>query len=409
MAAINPFRALRYDSGRIPDLSAVIAPPYDVINDEEQERLYRASPYNIVRLTLGKQSPSDTLTDNRYTRAQREFQAWRRQGILTEDAVAALYLLEHAFDDAGHHRSRLGFIALLQLDEAAQRGVYRHEATLAAPKEDRTRLLERVPANLDPIFCVYPDERGTIQTLLRELAKQGSLLMRAVIHGNEVRGWAITDPAALQTITRHLAGITVLIADGHHRFEVAMANRQRYGALMSYFVSMEDPSLVVRPIHRIMLSETSISLEALRSVCIVEPCAEVESVLRWLEGKGEGRFGFYDGRAFYQIAVSPERLAQWLMAPTVPLPLALLDVSLLHGLILPGMGINGSAVRYTGEMQEALETVTRGGGSAAFLLRGIPLPQVYALAAQGLTLPPKSTFFYPKVPSGLTINPLLST
>ena len=413
MVAIRPFRALRYNPELIDDLSRVIAPPYDVIGPEEQAQLYETSPYNIVRLILGKQHPTDTPQDNRYTRAQQDFGVWLSQKVLRPDPAPALYLVEQTFADAGQPRSRLGFIALLELSSSMDRAVYRHEATLAAPKADRTKLLEAVPVNLEPIFCVYPDQGGAVQASLRGLAAAAEPTVQAKFKGDSIRLWAVTEPRTVQDVTRALTSVAVLIADGHHRFEVAYANRDRYGALMAYFVSMEEPSLVVRPIHRVVRHQATTNLETLRDVCLVDRASDLASVTRWLqEGAEQGRFGYSDGRALYQVTVQPDRLARWLMAPSVPLPLATLDVSLLHGLILPSLGYAAGeaggegAIRYTADASEALRDAGRGGGQSAWLLREIPLPQVYALAANGLALPPKSTYFYPKVPSGLTLNPL---
>ena len=402
MVAIRPFRALRYNPELAPDLSQVIAPPYDVIGSQEQERLYQASPYNVIRLILGNASAADTEQDNRYTRAQRDFAAWRESRVLREDAAPALYLIRHAYADRGQPRSRLGFIALLNVDESTPRAVYRHEHTLAAPKADRTKLLEAVPASLEPIFCVYPDEQGATQAALEALARQQPPTATGAINGEAVELWAITTPSHIEAIVRTLASTAVLIADGHHRFEVAYASRERYGAVMTYFVSMADPGLVLRPIHRTVAAPAA-DLPILRELCELAPSRDEAALSRWLEqGEGQGRFGYYDGTTLHEVTVRAEQLARWLMAPPVPLPLAALEVSLLHSLILPRAG--GGEVRYTADVAHAIRSVDDGDARSAWLLRGIPLPQVYALAAQGLTMPPKSTYFYPKVPSGLTIH-----
>ena len=407
MVAIRPFRALRYNPETEPDLSRVIAPPYDVISSQEQEQLYQASPHNVVRLILGKEHPTDTDQDNRYTRARRDFAAWRECHVLRKDVAPALYLLRHTFSDGDEARSRLGFIALLGLDEATPRAVYRHEATLAAPKVDRTKLLNAIPASLEPIFCVYPDAQGAIQTILQEIVAQVQPTVRAEIHGEALELWAITEPGLIEQITRQFASVAVLIADGHHRFEVAFAHRARFGAVMSYFVSMADPGLLLRPIHRIITERTE-HLQALRELCALERSPDVAALSRWLQqGDGQGRFGYSDGDALHEVTVRPERLARWLMGPSGPLPLAGLDVSLLHSVILPHLGLDvasTSSLRYTADAAQAIQAVAGRQGRSAWLLRGIPLSQVYALAAQGLTLPPKSTYFYPKVPSGLAIN-----
>jgi uncharacterized protein (DUF1015 family) len=404
MVAVRPFCALRYNPERVSDLSAVIAPPYDAIDPDEQDELYAASPYNIVRLILGRQGPDDTPEDNRYTRAERDFHAWCDRQILRADPQPAFYLVEHAFEHEGCACARLGFLALLELTDAMERAIYRHEETLAAPKADRTRLLEALPANLCPIFCVYPDAGGAIQAILQGVARRAPPTVQASFRGEPIRAWVVTGSDLIQEVTSRLASVAVLIADGHHRFEVAYANRSRYGTLMAYFVSMEDPALMVRPIHRVVQQDGHPDPRALGRV---ERADDLASVMRWLnEGCEAGRFGWYDGQALYRLTLDPERLARWLRAPPVPPPLAALDVSLLHELILPSLQLMGAGVQYTADAPHALEAVDRGQGSSAWLLRGIPLQHVYALASQGFTLPPKSTYFYPKVPSGLTIHRL---
>ena len=424
MPLLSPFRALRYPLDRIDDLSCVIAPPYDVISPQQQERLYAASPHNVVRLILGKQAATDTDADNRYTRARRDFDAWQQAGILQRDATPAFYLIEHTFrdksqwsdrgdtpsDPAGGEgvegpRTRLGFIALLQFSDPIERAVYRHEATLAAPKVDRTKLLEAIPASLEPIFCIYPDAGRVIQATLERLSAAAPIA-EATMGDERVRMWAITVPAELEAIRARLATVAVLIADGHHRFEVAYAHRHRYPALMAYFVSMDDPGLMIRPIHRLVRLKDATVLGALHRVCETEPAGDLASLARWLNNGASAntgaRFGFYDGRGLYRAVVAQEPLVRWLMSPPVPLPVAQLDVSVLHGLVLPQLEV--SQVTYHADIQEALQAVARGEAHGAWLLKGIPLAQVYALASQGFTLPPKSTYFYPKVPSGLTMH-----
>lgn len=420
MPAIRPFRALRYHPGLVGELSAVIAPPYDVISPEEQEQLYQRSAHNVIRLILGRQSPQDTETDNRYTRARREFDAWRSAGVLRRDAAPALYLVEQAFSDAGRSAKRLGFIALLELSDGVQAQVHRHEDTLSAPKEDRTKLLRAVPASLEPIFCVYPDQGGWIQSRLTQAAGQQAPDAQAVFQGDTVKLWALKDPALIGQVAAQLASSAVLIADGHHRFEVAYAERARHDTLMAYFASMEDPGLVVRPIHRLIRCER-LALERLNPLCRFAPAQDAAALQRWLrqpqasaataagQGTGEalGRFGLYDGNGLHQVTLQAEPLARWLQAPAVPAPLAALDVSLLHHVLLPALGIeraHGPDVWFTAETEQAIRAVDQGQAALAWFLRAIPLEQVYGLASQGLRLAPKSTYFFPKVPSGLVMN-----
>jgi len=408
MPAIRPFRGLRYNPARIPDLSDVLAPPYDVIDAAEQERLHRASAYNIVRLILGTSRSTDTPQHSWHARAARDFTAWRAGEILRSDPTPAIYLIEHHFEHAGDACRRLGFIALLELQPDIQRMVYRHEATLDAPKQDRTRLLEAIPANLSPIFCIYPDPRAATQQVLDGLTASPPTVT-AAIHSERLRVWVVTEPRTIQAIAQALATVAVLIADGHHRFEVAYAKRNRYPVLMSYFVSMEDPGLVVLPIHRFI--RQPLSMERLRRFCTINPVRFRDLVLlsQWLEApEGQGRFGMWDSDQLYKVALQPEPLARWLMAPSVPRSIATLDVSLLHQLLLPQLYDAAPPIDYTADASTALPKLNRKADGSLWLLRPIPLSQVYALAAQGLTLPPKSTYFYPKVPSGIVLNPLAS-
>lgn len=404
MVAVRPFKALRYAIKPSSDLSAVIAPPYDVIDAEEQESLYARSPENVIRLILGKQYPADTETDNRYTRTRNDFDAWRKKGVLKRDAEPALYVIQHAFTVGGAAAVRIGFIALMELNDQTPKQVFKHEMTLSAPKADRTKLLEAVPANLEPIFCVFPDKQKAVQSLLEKITA-GTPTATASLKGDSVRLWVVTQPEIIKPIVDHLNAVSVLIADGHHRFEVGFANRARYAALMTYFVSMADPALVVHPIHRLVNTPKPVDFETLRSICAVKEASGVEESLKWLNSaKSPGCFCCYTGGKTYEVEISRQALKQWLEAPTVAKPAAGLDVSLLHGFILPRLGVNGSGVTYNAEAAKVVRAASQQANGSAWLLRGIPLSQVYDLAEQGITLSPKSTYFYPKVPSGLVIN-----
>ncbi len=433
MVAIAPFRALRYNLEAIGgDLGRVIAPPYDVISPQLQDQLYDVSPYNIVRLIYGRQSPADTPTENRYTRAQHTFEQWRKTRVLVQDDAPAIYVYEHAFHWEGVRVRRLGFMAVLQLDDATPTQVFRHEATFDAPKTDRLRLLEAVQANLSPVFCIVPDPTHTLRTMVAAWSQQHQPVAVANIppyvegrppsgqagtsDGYTMRLWAITAPDLVRHLAEGLAPVSALIADGHHRFEVAFANRHRFGGVMTYFAWLDDPTLIIRPIHRVVrLSPEARApcLSRLEAVCTLAPVLSLDEVMRWLDGERKpGRFGFYASGRLYQASLRDEALAQWLLYPSVPLSLAGLDVAMLHRLVLPqvdgtlsSMSSADEFLRYTPASAEAMALVDHGVGDCAWLLRSIPITQVFALAAQGVTLPQKSTYFYPKVLSGLCINP----
>jgi len=315
MVAIAPFRALRYNPNLVRSLSLVVAPPYDVISPEEQNRLYDASPFNVVRLIYGKQDPADSPTDNRYTRAKQAFDHWCNTRVLVRDETPAIYLYEHTFHWQGTPRRRLGFVALLEFAGSVPDQVFCHEATFEEPKRDRARLLDAVRANLSPIFCLYRDPNSTIHAFLKQLSQNRSPL--ATVHlpappfwggpkedmtakragrDEEVRMWSITDPDLIRELQHAVEPVSVLVADGHHRFEVALSRRHLCQAVMSYFSWLEDPAVMALPIHRVV----QVTQEAkaawpsrLQALCTLTPVASLDSLIQWLvKTEGHGQFGY---------------------------------------------------------------------------------------------------------------------
>jgi len=411
MVALAPFRALRYNGRLVGDLSAVVAPPYDVISPRQQDQLYQRSPYNVVRLILGKDSPADSPSDNRYTRAKQTFEEWRAKGILVRDEVPTLSLCAHTFRWEDRIHRRLGVLALLEFEGSVPDGVLVHEQTFEAPKQDRAQLTEAVQAQLSPIFCVAPDPDRRTASFVERLMRAQPPEAAAHLDDEEVRLWVVSDPEAIRSLQQQTAPHRALIADGHHRFAVALSTRHLCGGVLTYLSWANDPGLLVHPIHRVVRLPAG-ALERwrsqLRTLCALTPASSLEPLVRWLASSAEqGRFGYYESGRWYQAQVQESVLMPWLMRPSVPLALAGLDVSLLHHLVLPALLRDGTpaSIRYTPQPAEAAALVEQGEGDCVFLVRPIPLEQVLALAAQGFTLPHKTTYFSPKVLSGLVINP----
>lgn len=405
MVAIHPFRALRYVPDAVGDLSKVLAPPYDVIRPEMQAQLYEASPYNVVRLILAQDEATDNEADNRYTRAARDYNTWLKEGILRRDPVASFTVIEHAFKSDEKNERRLGFLGLLSLEAETNKKVIRHEATMAKPKADRQRLLDAVPANLSPIFCVYPDAKREAQGLLEAFVRAHPETAKVNVSEDDIRIWIVNDSTLISKLQEILAEGTLLIADGHHRYEVARANRDRSHAVMTYLVSMQDPGLKVRPIHRLVHPSASLNLKELEVLCGITIVDERRALEAWLEEGNGARFGCYAQGKLYKVAVLPKQMARWRLFPPVARPLAELDVSLLHHLIFPAMKIDADQITYVADTMRALAAVDAKQADSAWLLRGIPMEQVQAVASHGVTLEAKSTFFYPKVLSGIAFNP----
>ena len=406
MGILRPFRALRYDPQRAGDLSRVLAPPYDVIGPAAQDALHAASPYNVVRLILGRTQPGDTDADNVYTRARRTFDAWWQDGILRRDDTPAFYLVEHSSSWEGRTYRRLGVLGLLDLEEAGRGGVLRHEHTLAGPRADRTRLLEALPANLSPIFCIAPDPGGRLQTLVQEAVRADGPATTAAIGEETVRVWLLADAARIRDLQAAAEG-AFLIADGHHRFEVAWSHRDRYTAVMTYLVSMQDPGLLMRAIHRVITAGSAPSWDTLAGVCTRRGMRTLEDLRAWLAEPTDvpGRFGYAGPDGLWAVTLTDGGLATWMAQSTLAAGVARLDVSILHGFLLRLQGLPPEALAYSANAAGAAESVRAGQAAGAWLLRPLAVTTVYQLAAEGVTLPPKSTFFFPKVPSGLAFNP----
>ena len=413
MVAIAPFRALRYNLDLIGEFDRVLAPPYDVISADEQARLYAASPYNVIRLIYGKASSADTPSDNRYTRARQTLDEWRAGRILQRDTTPAIYLYEHAFPWQGRTLRRLGFVALLQFNGSGADGVLRHEATLEQPKADRAKLLEAVRANLSPIFCVYDEPTGALFALLERARDDQSPLASGGVGEEQVRIWAVAQPDLIRELQRLLASRSILIADGHHRFEVALSKRAWCSGVMSYFSWLGDPAVLMRPIHRVVQLEPDARHTwpaHLQQVCSLTPTASLEQLTAWLSAaEGPGRFGYYEAGRWYQARVTDAPLTRWLLHPTVPTSVARLDVTILHELILTGfvgtITSTDQSIRYTPEPLHAAAMVDGRVGDCAWLLRPLVLGEVFTIASQGFLMPQKSTYFCPKLLSGLFINP----
>ncbi|HEY8490635.1 MAG TPA: DUF1015 domain-containing protein, partial [Dehalococcoidia bacterium] len=265
MADVRPFRGLRYDARRAGPLDRLIAPPYDVISPEQQDRLHEASPYNVIRIELGRDLPDDTPERNRYTRAADALRQWREAGVLAQDANPACYLYEQEFRYHGHAYRRRALFARVRL-EPWEAGVIRpHEHTLAPAREDRLRLLRAVRCNVSPVYGLYRGGRRDLQAVLDGAAAGPPAADATDVLGLRHRLWLLTDPAALEAAAAALAGATIYIADGHHRYETALAYRdERRAAAPSWtgeepenFVLMgltaaDDPGLLVLPIHRLV-------------------------------------------------------------------------------------------------------------------------------------------------------------
>ena len=439
MAHIEPFRALRYNPARV-DLTKVVTQPYDKITPEMQSRYYDASPHNLVRIILGKPQPTDHLEENIYTRAASSFQEWRRQGILLQDGQQSLYQYIQRFQPpgGGAELERRSFIALGKIEDYAASIVHRHEQTLAKPKADRLQLLRATRAHFGQLFMLYSDTAVDIDNAL---SADSSTDMEICIEVRDEYGVLhqvrrVSDPGLIEFVRGKMRDHKLIIADGHHRYETAMNYRNErramaapasasselapYELVMMTFINMESPGLVILPTHRVVHGLESFSPDALRdrarsyfSVEEVDPSIDATragGILRAAGKAGTAMLGVTADRAF--LFDTPRALAANLLQG-LSLRQQGLDVVQLHKCLLEGvLGISEEAIReqrnigYVRDAAEALARVREGGANVAFLMNPARMKQVRDIAFAGEVLPQKSTDFYPKLLSGLTIYAL---
>ena len=396
MAVVKPFRAARYDPAHVGDLRAVVAPPYDVISAAQQDALYARSPWNVVRLILPRES-------ERAEAAAATLRAWMASGVLAVDAEPGLYFYSQEFSlrDGSRHR-RDGVLCRLGLEEFSTGVVRPHERTFPGPKRDQLALLRATGAYLSPIFGLYArsgerlrDVAGITGAPLVEVAEE---------HGEAHRLWRVTDPAAVTRVTSMLAPETIFIADGHHRYETGLAYRRERGAagpdsILAFLSNMEEEGLVVRPTHRL-----------LRVPLRLEPAA-LEARLREdfaVEALGTGA-ARPDGALDVvlpdrRLRLRPREAARARLTGLPP-SVRVLDVAVLQGAILePILQAEPGQLEFTHDDDEAFEAVASGRSTAAFLLNPPSVAAVRAVCLAGELMPEKSTYFYPKLASGLVFD-----
>lgn len=432
MAQIIPFRALRYNPRQVPDLARVVTPPYDVIAPQAQEAYHARHPQNVVRLVLARETPPDADGRDRYDRAARAYREWQAGGILVRDPAAALYLYEQTFAlGAGPRLCRRGVLAGVRLEEYEAGVVLPHERTFAHHRDDRLRLMRACPANLEAILAFYAGPADPVGRLWERHASPPPTATCTDEAGTVHRLWAVTDGEGVAGFQGLLAGQPVFIADGHHRYETALAFRnERRGAgegggasdyVLAHLVHAEDPGLVVLPTHRILRAGPVQAGGALRRRLAARfDLTELPRDPRESPGELGGPLGALeraaaDRPAFLLAAEGALLLLALREDPAAPGPSEAADrlhVAILHRLLIEeilglatGPGTD-DRIGYTRDPVEALEAARTGAAWGALLLTAPRVAEVQAVALAGGRMPQKSTYFFPKVLSGLVIRPL---
>lgn len=414
MARIFPFQPWRYSESAGP-IDHLVTQPYDKISPTMQARYLSLSPYNLVRIILGERFPTDTQTDNVYTRAAAHLKDWMASGVLRQEAEPSLYVYFQDFTvpDTGEKLTRKGFIGLGALEDYDARVVHRHEQTLSGPKKDRAELLNHTRAHFGQIFMLYPDRESAIDAIFDEVAAARTADVTITDdYGEANQIWRVSDSAIIQRIQSLIADRKLLIADGHHRYETALAfskaNPDLPGAdkVMMTFVNMYNPGLRILASHRVLhhleLFDGAAVLKKLAARFHVQPLADIAALrAAWNEPHSDRiRLGFI---------LRGDSTVHLLEAPRDNR----LDVKVLHETILRDtLGITDEAVReekylhYLRGANVAADAVWKGAAQAAFLMEPPTVDQVADISFGGGVMPQKSTDFYPKMLSGLTIYKL---
>ena len=417
MADIQPLRALHYNLEKTHGLQDVIAPPYDVISPPQRAQLAARSSYNVVRIDLPQ-------GDDPYAAAAHELASWREQGVIVEDDKPALWALEQEYRGPdGRRRTRRGFLARVRIEEYGAGRIRPHERTHPGPKEDRLRLTRATRANLSPIFSLFDDPDEAAWHALGPATAEEPWGRATEADGTEDRLWRITDATVIAAVQTALHDAELLIADGHHRYETARTyaeevsgeGPQRY--VLMDLVALQDPGLTVFPTHRLLKNLTSDQQEALahairRHFAIDELMSTAD--LPPTSDPASIRLGYIDShfqRPFRLTLTDQQAVDDALPGRTEAY--RQLDTAVLEALILKGaLGMTDEDIDhlrqlgYARDAAEALDLVKRGEYDATFLMAPVPIERVQAIAAAGESMPPKSTYFFPKVPTGLIFNPL---
>jgi uncharacterized protein (DUF1015 family) len=439
MAKIFPFNGVTYNKKKVGNFSKVTIPPYDIISKEDQDRFYQLHPYNCIRLTLGKEYDGDTEFNNKYTRANGFFRTWINNEILKQDQEESIYAYEQRFSYKGKKYVRLGFIALFKLEELEAGRVYPHENTLPKPKQDRLSLIRATAANFEPIFSIYVDEEDKISRMVKKFTKRKPIAETKDIFGVNNRLWKISGKANVNKITKEMLNKQVFIADGHHRYEASLKYRNEmrtksqkstgdepYNFIMMYFTNAYDKGLIIMPIHRLVLNLTLkekinlenrlvdyFDIEDIKFTKKDELSARKKLIKEMSKANdGEHFFGIsLQGENKYSLLkLKNEKIIEKYISADKPKEWKKLDITILHSLVIRDiLGITDkdieaeNSIRYVHNDDEAFSLVEEGKYQIAFFMNPTKIEQVTALASKYEKMPQKSTFFFPKLLTGLVM------
>ena len=407
MATVKGFRGIRYNPEKIENFGDVLAPPYDVINSKEQEELYNKNPYNVIRLILSKGEG-----DSKYQEAAQTFRSWIENDTLTHDEEPSIYPYYQEFEENGKKLTRKGFLAAVKIEDFSTKKILPHERTFPHHKRDRLKLNTACKANMSPVFSVYSDPEITIEKLLDEKLTSEPIFDITNEDGVRNKLWKISDPDTISFIGNHLEDKSLLIADGHHRYETAIeyrniqrelnggaASDKPYEYVMMFLSNAEDEGLIINPTHRVLKNMGNLDLAS-----FLNKLGEEFNIEKMPYEEGLSDIGYEE---FTILTKDPEFVYRAsLKAKNTESPNSL-AVTLLHNNVFNKIIDEESAgILYTKFLDEAVSLVQGGEYELAFVLPELRASDIFDVVLTGDRMPQKTTYFYPKILSGLVFNPL---
>lgn len=419
MAIVNPFKGILYNPEKV-DASAAMAPPYDIVSPEFKEELYKRDPHNVIRIDFGKDGDDDNDNENRYTRAAAYLSDWLKEGILTHDGDSSFYCYEISYEINGKKMRTTGFLGAVKIEELGSGRVHPHEMTYSKPKSDRLNILRHCSANTSPIFSLYSSGERRASSILDNIVAGKPFIEARDDSGFTHRLWRISDAASIETIKNEMADKDVFIADGHHRYETALAFKKEmedkglgktgeepFHYVLMFLSNMEDEGLSLLPTHRIVEVDSDIHIKDIlkKHFKINKVSSEVisgekarQQMLEAMHGSAH-TFGMFltNTGSYYTLSFNGSGI-------DIDLPECLkkLDVSVLHKLIFEKL-LKIEHYEYEMDPEVAVDRAKKGSFEAVFFLNSTKIHDLKDVALAGHRMPPKSTYFYPKLLTGMVI------
>ncbi len=419
MAVVNPFKGILYNPQKV-DPSLTTAPPYDIVTSEFKDELYSKSPHNIIRIDFGKDSADDSETHNRYTRASKFLDDWLDEGVLTNDQEPLFYCYEITYSINGSERKTRGFLGAVKLEEMEYGRIHPHEMTYSKPKSDRLNILRYCKANISPIFALYSSQGKSASSILKKTVKEDPFIKAENGDGFVHRLWRIKNADEIEAIRNEMADKDIFIADGHHRYETALefkkemdaeggirGGEEPYNYVLMFLSNMEEEGLTLLPTHRIIEVDSDIKIkDTLNKHFTIQKItsdgmSDEESRQRMLETmrNSDDSFGMFltNENTYYTVSFRDTDIDM-----DMPDCLKNLDVSVIHKLIFEKL-LNVEHYEYEMDAGVAVERAKKSSFEAVFFLKPTKIHDVKEVALAGHRMPPKSTYFYPKLLTGMVV------